>query len=102
MLSLYFMRRHWNDEWLIRKVDEKGAVELKRLYIHYLDKRTDIMKKTQFKVEVVVCDVASKIDNSREQITKLNIFLAEAMYMLFLWNHSTFCIIICERKIIET
>ena len=61
-----------------KKIDEKEAEELKKIY-HYLDKRKDIMKNTQFKVEDVFVDVISKDKFSQEQITKLNIILAKIL-----------------------
>ena len=42
-----------------KKIDEKEAQELKEIYNHYLNKRKDIMKNTQFKVEDVFGDVIS-------------------------------------------
>ena len=61
------------------KIDEKDALELKKIYNHYLDKRKEIMKNTSFKVEDVFGDVISKDNFSQEQITKLNNFLAKIM-----------------------
>ena len=62
------------------KIDQKEAEELKKIYNHYLiynlDKRKDIMKNTQFKVDVFG-DIISKDKFSQEQITKLNNFLAK-------------------------
>ena len=60
-----------------KKIDQKGSEELKKIYNHYLDKRKEIMKNTQFKVEDVFGDVISKDNFSQEQITKLNNFLAK-------------------------
>jgi len=60
-----------------KKIDEKEAQELKKIYNHYLDKRKEIMRNTQFKVEDVFGDVLSKDNFSQEQITKLNNFLAK-------------------------
>ena len=60
-----------------RNIDEKKAMELKKIYNHYLDKRSEIMKNTSFKVENVFGDVISKDSISPEQITKLNNFLAK-------------------------
>ena len=57
-----------------KKIDEKEALELKKIYNHYLDKRKEIMKNTHFKVEDVFGDVISKDNFSQEQITKLNFF----------------------------
>ena len=62
-----------------KKIDEKEALELKKIYIHYIDKRKEIMDSTKFKVEDIFGDVISKDSISPEQITKLNIFLAKMM-----------------------
>ena len=60
-----------------KKNDEKEAEQLKQIYNHYLDKRKEIMKITQFKVEDVFGDVISKDNFSQEQITKLNNFFSK-------------------------
>ena len=60
-------------------MDEKEAMELKKIYNHYIDERSEIMKKTTFKVEDVFGDVTSKDIFSQEQISKLNNFLAKTM-----------------------
>ena len=60
-----------------KKIDQKEAEELKKIYNHYIDERSEIMKNTQFKVEDVFGDVISKDNFSQEQITKLNNFLAK-------------------------
>ena len=52
------------------KVDEKEAQELKKNCNHYFDKRSEIMKITQFKVKDVFGDLISKDNFSQEQITK--------------------------------
>ena len=62
-----------------KKIDKKEAMELKKIYNHYIDKRSEIMKNTSFRVEDVFGDVISKDSISPEQITKLNIFLAKIM-----------------------
>ena len=62
-----------------KKIDEKEAQELKKIYNHYIDKRSEIMKNTSFKVEDVFGDVIGKDNFSQEQITKLNNFLAKIM-----------------------
>ena len=59
-----------------KKIDQKESEELKKIYNHYIDKRSEIMKNTQFKVEDVFGDVISKDNFSQEQTTKLNNFLA--------------------------
>ena len=62
-----------------KKIDEKEASELKKIYNHYIDKRKEIMDSTKFKVEDIFGDVISKDSISPEQITKLNNFLAKMM-----------------------
>ena len=43
-----------------KKIDEKEANELKEIYNHYIDKRSEIMKNTSFKVEDIFGEVISK------------------------------------------
>ena len=62
-----------------KKIREKKAEELKKVYNQHLDKRKENMKNTQFKIEDVFGDVISKDIFSQEQITKLNNFLAKIM-----------------------
>ena len=59
--------------------DEKEALELKKIYNQYINKRTEIMDSTEFKIEDIFGDVVSKDSISPEQITKLNSFLAKIM-----------------------
>ena len=61
------------------KIDEKEAQELRKIYNHCVEKRSEIMKNTSFKVEDLIGDVISKDNFSQEQITKLNSFLAKIM-----------------------
>ena len=68
-----------NQSMIDKKIDEKEALELKKIYNHYVDKRTEIMDSTKFKVEDIFGDVISKDSISTEQITKLNNFLAKMM-----------------------
>ena len=68
-----------NQSKIDKKIDEKEALELKKIYNHYLDKRKQIMDSTKFKVEDLFGDVISKGSISTEQITKLNNFLAKTM-----------------------
>ena len=63
----------------MKKIDRKEAEQLKHIFNHYIDKRKDIMKNTQFKVEDVFGDVISKDNFSQEQITKLKNFLAKIL-----------------------
>ena len=53
------------------KIDEREAQELKEIYNHYLDKRTEITKNTSFKVEDVSSAIISKDSISTEQIIEL-------------------------------
>ena len=62
-----------------KKIVEKEANQLKQIYNHYVDKKSEIMRNTLFKVEDVFGDVISKDSISPEQITKLNNFLAKIM-----------------------
>ena len=62
-----------------KKIDEKEAQELNKIYNHYLDKRKEVMKNTQFKVEDVFGDVISNDNFSQEKITKLNNFLTKIL-----------------------
>ena len=62
-----------------KKINQKESEQLKQIYNHYVDKKTEIMKNTQFKVEDIISDVISKDTISTEQITKLNNFLAKIM-----------------------
>ena len=68
-----------NQSMIDKKVDDKEALELKKFYNHYLDKRKEVMDSTKFKVEDIFGDVISKDSISPEQITKLNNFLAKKM-----------------------
>ena len=62
-----------------KRVDEKEAQEMKNKDCQNWDKRTDIIKHTQFKVEDVFGDILSKGSISKEQTRKLNFFSAEMM-----------------------
>ena len=68
-----------NQSMIDKKIDEKEALELKKIYNHYVDKRTEIMDSTKFKVEDFFGDVISRDSISSEQITELNNFLAKMM-----------------------
>ena len=62
-----------------KKINEKEADQLKQIYNHYVDKKSEIMKNTSFRVEDVFNDIIHKDTISQEQITKLNNFLAKMM-----------------------
>ena len=62
-----------------KKIDQKESEQLKQLYNHYIDKKSEIMKNTHFKVEDIFDNVISKDTISTEQITKLNNFSVKMM-----------------------
>ena len=62
-----------------KKIDQKEADQLKQIYNHYVDKKSEIMKNTSFKVEDVFNDIIHKDTISPDQIAKLNNFLAKMM-----------------------
>ena len=62
-----------------KKIDQKESEQLKQIYNHYVDKKSEIMKNTSFKVEDVFNDIIHKDTISPEQITRLNNFLAKMM-----------------------
>ena len=65
-------------ESMIDKViNQKEADQLKQIYNHYVDKKSEITKNTQFRVEDIFIDVINKDTISQEQIVKLNNFLAK-------------------------
>ena len=68
-----------NQSMIDKKIDGKEALELKKIYNHYVDKRKGIMDSTKFKVEDIFGDAIGKDSISPEQITKLNNFLAKIM-----------------------
>ena len=65
------------DSMIDKKIDQKEADQLKQIYNHYVDKSSEIMKNTQFKVEDIFNDVIDKDTISQEQIIKLSNFLAK-------------------------
>ena len=69
-------------ESMIDKViNQKEAEQLKQIYNHYVDKKSETMKNTQFKVEDIFNEVINKYTISQEQIVKLNNFLAKMTYI---------------------
>ena len=57
-----------------KKLINKKAIELKKIYNHYLDKQGDFIENTQNKVKDVFCDFLGKECISPEQKTKPNNF----------------------------
>ena len=62
-----------------KRINEKDSEQLKQIYNHYIDRKTEIMKNTEFKVEDIFTDVISEDTISTEQITKSNKFLVKMM-----------------------
>ena len=70
---------HFFCEIRSKKIDDKEAMELKKISNHYLDKRKEIMENTQCKVEDVFGDRVNKDNISQDQIIKPNKFSAKMM-----------------------
>ena len=68
-----------NQSIIDKKIDENEAQELKNIYNHYIDKKSEILKNTKFEVEDILGDVISKDTISPEQITKFKNFSAKIM-----------------------
>ena len=64
---------------IYKKIDENEPLELKKVHNHYLDKRKEIVRNTQFKVEYVFGDIIRKYSVSPDQITKVTNFSAKLM-----------------------
>ena len=60
-----------------KKVDEKEALDLRKIQNHYRDKRKETMKNISFRFETIFADKISKDSIPLEQIDKLNNFLAK-------------------------
>ena len=71
--------KNLKESMIDKKIDQKEAEQLKQIYNHYIDKKSEIMKNTSFKVEDIFNDIIHKDTISQEQITKLNNFLAKMM-----------------------
>ena len=54
-----------------KKINEKEFEQSKQIYNHYIDKKSEIMKNTQFKVEDVFTDGISKDTISTEKNNKI-------------------------------
>ena len=57
-----------------KKIDEKEALEFEKIYNRHLDKRSNIVKTTRFRVHNNFGDKRSKVSISAEQNTKPNSF----------------------------
>ena len=66
-VTTLFYEKTLKESLIDEKIDEKDANQLKQLYDHYIDKKSEIMKNTSFKVEHVFGDVISKDSISPEK-----------------------------------
>ena len=57
-----------------KKIDEKESEDIKKIYSHYVDEIKEILKKSQFTVEVTFGDIKNKGKTFQDQIIKLKIF----------------------------
>ena len=57
-----------------KKIDEKEALESKKIFNHHLDKKSNIVKSIRFRVHDNFGDIRSKVPISSEQKTKPNSF----------------------------
>ena len=64
-----------------KKIDEKEVLGLITIHYFYPDKRKEIMKNTQFKIEDILFKLISKHTTSPEQTTKRNSFLTDLMWI---------------------
>ena len=78
-VNTFLFEKALKQSMIDKKIGEKEAQEIKKIYNHYLDKRKEIMKNTSFKVEDVFGDIINKDTISQEQLTKLNNFLTKMM-----------------------
>ena len=74
VITLLYEKKTLKESMIDKKIDEKESEQLKQFDNHYIDKKSEIMKKTQFKVEDVFIDVISKDTISTEQLTKSKFF----------------------------
>ena len=65
-----------------KNIDQKETKKLKMIYTQYLDKRTDIMKKTQVKVDDVLGHILRTDNISLEQFFKfITVFRQNDVYI---------------------
>ena len=57
-----------------KKIDEKEVEELKKTHNHYLDKRREFMKSTQFKLEDIFGDNITKKNLVNKKKLNLKVF----------------------------
>ena len=69
---------------IVERKSGTKTIEIKNIYNHYLDKRTDTMKNTQFKVEEVFSDTLGEKSVSNAQVFTLYVFLAKMTYEVVL------------------
>ena len=62
---------------LDKKTNDKEIQELKTIHNHYLDKKSEIMKNTEFKVEHIFGDIIGKDIIGQDQIITLKNFFGQ-------------------------
>ena len=78
-VNTFLYKKTLKESMIDKKNDQKKTEQLKKIHNHYIDKRSEFMKNTSFKVEDVFDNVISKDKFSQEQRTKLNNFLAKIL-----------------------
>ena len=78
-VNTLFYEKTLKQSMVDNKIDQKEAEELKKIYNHYLDKRKEIMRNTEFKVEDIFGDNITKDAISPKPIKTLNNFSAKMM-----------------------
>ena len=77
VITLLYEKTSLKESIIDKKIDQREAEQLKQIYNHYVDKKSEIMRNTSFKVEDIFNDVINKDTISQEQIIKFNNFLAK-------------------------
>ena len=68
------MKQLWNKQWLIKKIDQKEANEVKKNYKQYLNRRKEVMRETEFRVADLFGDILINNSISQEKNKNLIIF----------------------------
>ena len=76
-VSTLLYEKTLRESMIDKVINQKEADQLKQIYNHYVDKKSEIMRNTSFKVEDIFNNVINKDTISQEQIIKLNNFLAK-------------------------
>ena len=74
-----FYEKDLNESLVVEKIEEKEALELKKNYVLYPDRRKEIMTSTQFKVQDIFGANINKDTISQDRIIKSNNFSVKMM-----------------------